>query len=99
MLTSTLPLFDRNGLYVRQISIREAAKMVNNESAQPIQSGGWRDRPDLQWEGVRLSVDRCFEWSPAAITCREMDCIVGAAGEPGEQNAARIKLALWRSIH
>jgi len=95
----TLPLYDRNGLYLRQISMLEAVRMVDNDSAEPIQSGGWRDRPDLEWEGIRLRLDRNFDWSPTSLTVRNMECIVGAVGSPGEQAAARLKLEVWQQIH
>jgi hypothetical protein len=99
MLTATIPLYDRNGLYLRQISIGEAAKMVDAENAEPVQSGGWRDRPDLEWEGVKLSLSRDYSWSPSSLTVHDMQAIVGAVGSQGEQAAARAKLLLWRSIH
>jgi len=98
-MLETLPLFDRNGIYVRRISIAEAAQMIDRDSAEPIQSGGWRDRPDLEWEGVRLTLSRDYSWSPSSITSHEMQAIVGAVGSQGEQAAARLKLLLWPTIH
>ena len=99
MLTTTLPLYDRNGLFVRHISYSEAAKMVDGENAVPIQPRGFRNRRDLAWEGVQLVMDRRFQWSACSITPTEMDAIVGASGSAGEQRAARAKLAVWREIH
>ena len=98
-MLGTLPLFDRNGIFVRHISIAEAASMVDNDSAEPIQSGGWRDRPDLEWEGVRLSLSRDYSWSPTSFTAHEMQAIIGAVGSQAEQRAARLKLEVWQSIH
>ena len=96
---TTLPLYDRNGIFVRRISVAEAAQMVDNETAEAIQPRGFRNRPDLEWEGIRLNLSRNYNWSPASITAHEMQSIVGAVGSHAEQVAARAKVLLWRSIH
>jgi hypothetical protein len=98
-MTPTIPLYDRNGLYVRQIGRREAAAMIKNETAEPIQERGWKNRPDLELQGIRLRVSRGYMWSPSCIGPHEMNLVIGAVGSQGEQEAARLKLELWRTIH
>ena len=95
----TLPLYDRNGIYVRQISMKEAAQMVDNDSAAPIIRGGWRDREDVEWEGIRLCVTRYWNWSSTSLNENDMLAIVGAAGSQSTQAMARAKLRVWKEIH
>ncbi len=101
--TSCLPLFDRNGLFVRSVSFREAARMVASGQAEAIVPGGWRERTDVEWSGVRLSFTPDPIWSNASLDHHDAKRIAGELGpDPDEYllaRAARIKLRFWPLIH
>jgi len=92
-------LYDRNGQFVRRVSRREAAQLVDSEAAEPLTLGGWRGRPDVEWAGIRLIVRRDCRWSPAALTSDDMRAIAGEFGDTPSAAMSRLKLKVWQSIH
>jgi hypothetical protein len=96
-----LPLYDRNGLFVRDITDHEAQGMVNRGSAIGLMANGWDStmRNDLPWLSVRMVVTRgVLKSSPCCLDHSDMKRIAGEEGDTPAAWASRLKFQLWRKI-
>ena len=95
MSENTLPLFDLNAAFVRTVSVREAVAMVNGGVAEPLCDGGWRDRDDAEWVGVKLSIPRDIHWSRTCLDATDARRNVAEIGEDDEIRASQLRVRYW----
>jgi hypothetical protein len=95
MLTDTLPLLDVNGLHVRTVSRAEAERLVAIGHCDPVIPGGWRERKDVPWTAVQLTVEQDYRWSTTALTSSDS---MKAAGLIPTDEDSEAKLKFWCEI-
>jgi hypothetical protein len=90
-----LPLLDANGEFVRRVSLREAQQLVDIGHCEPVIPGGWRDRPDVEWDAVRLIVEADYKWSTCSLT--SVDALKAVGAIPTDEDS-EAKLKYWCEI-
>jgi hypothetical protein len=93
-----LPLYDHNGEQLRFVTPREAQRLVSSEQAHAVVPGNWRNRPDVEWQGVQLIIPQRNNESPASISAAEMRVNAGACSahhSPAYVESVRAKVEAW----
>jgi hypothetical protein len=97
-LPRKLPLYDSQGSYIREVTIRTAQLLVDGEQAQALVPGNWRNRKDIEWQGVQLIPTRADKDSPASISAAENRVNAGAYSDhhsPSYVESVRAKVEAW----
>jgi hypothetical protein len=90
-----LELLDLNNQFVRRVTMAEAAHLVEIGHCDPVIPGGWRDRADIPWAAIRLSVEPDTKWSVTALT--SADCLKAVGAIPTDEDSMA-KLKYWQEI-
>jgi hypothetical protein len=92
----TVPLFDVNDVFVREISAKEYEALVTSGEAVSMKT--WQGKKSTI-TGLKLSLPRDYRPSDSCLTDRDARLIAGESGPVPAAYAARRKLAYWRDAH
>jgi hypothetical protein len=101
MRSETIRLLSTNGEVIRHISHLEAQRLVNNEQAEAVTKGNWRNRRDVAWQAVQLVLPKDTHQSPCSISAAEMRVNAGAYSahhSPAYVKSVREKVKAWPFI-
>ena len=82
----TLPLFDVNDVFVREVTADECQQLIETGQAEPVEPFG-----------IKLTLPRDYCRSASCLTARDAQLIAGEYGDSEEAQASRGKLAHWKA--